>query len=437
METNPENLENGHDDFAIVVHRIEEDPIAQRLDPRHTFIPVRCSDLNAKLVETIDLSPQQRDHFKLLAQRLQAIFHAEHLSAMLRLEDLYGPLDPDDDAIEIRHLSAQERDLQVDRMIDSLSSLLYRAHYKRLSREEIKTAVQLGSNWSAKLKVDFELYARLEIFARGYRIVEVSRRRWQNCFREEIIEQPELQRLIIAFRLKPDEKNKGDFDPDNVYLKTFKNIPETDLEMLLPGAKIKLSMVDRGKIILPTISGMAITIYKLIRGLIVLTLAVTVLAILKWIVFIGVVGGYIIKSVLGYFRTKDKFEFGLTRSLYLKNLDNNSSVLFRILHEAEEQELMEAILCYMLLWDYCRSAGCDVGLDETALDELVEGYIFKQINIDVDFEIHDALGKLARLGLVSVDSAGRWTPISLDKSVASLEENWEKIFRVRPMSPTP
>jgi len=419
-----------------VVQRIEEDPIAQRLDDRHTFIPIRCCDLNVKLIETLHLNQQETDDFKFLAQRLQAIFHAEHLSALLRLEDLYGPLDPDDDAIEITHLTDEQRSGQVDRLIDVFSGILFRAHYKRLAREEIERAVQLGSQWSAKLEIDFELYDRLEIFARGYRVVEVSRRRWQNFFREEIIEQPELQRLIIAFRIKPDEKSNGNFDPNKVYLKTFKNIPETDLEMLLPGAKIKLSMVDRGKIILPTLSGMAITVYKLIRGLIVLTLAVTVSAILAWIVFIGAVGGYLVKSILGYFRTKNNFEFGLTRSLYLKNLDNNSSVLFRILHEAEEQELMEAILCYMLMWNYCREESSRDGLVEEKIEQIVEAYLLKHTKIDVDFEIHDALGKLARLGLIDVDAQGRWKPIDLEKSVPSLDENWEKIFRLRPLSTT-
>lgn len=422
---------------AIVLQRIEEDPIAQRLDRRHTFIPVRCCDLKTKLIQTLALDQQQRRDFKFLARRLQAIFHAEHLSAMLRLEDLYGPLDPDDDAIEITHLTQTQRDRRVDRLVDTFSSLLYSAHYKRLSQQEIENAVAMGSQWSAKLEVDFQLYDRLEIFARGYRVVEVSRRRWNKLYRKEVIEMPELQRLIMVFRLKPDEKRNGIFDPNKVYLKTFKNIPETDLEMLLPGAKIKLSMVDRGKIILPTVSGMAITIYKLIRGLIVLTLAVTVSAILAWIVFIGAVGGYIIKSILGYFRTKNNFEFGLTRSLYLKNLDNNSSVLFRILHEAEEQELMEAILCYMKLWDYCRQQGCQDGLGEAQLDQLIEAWLFEQTQIDVDFEIHDALGKLARLGMIDVDSQGRWKPIPLEKSVISLDENWEKIFRRRPLVPAP
>ena len=186
-------------------------------------------------------------------------------------------------------MSAEQRDRRVSRLMDEVSGLLYSAHYKKLSREEIQVAVSMGSQWNVKLEVDFELFDRLEIFARGYRVVEARRRRWQNFYREEVIELPEFQRLIMAFRLKSDQEMDESIDASKVYLKTFKNIPETDLETLLPGSKIKLSMIDRGKIILPTISGAAITIFKLLRGAIVLALAFTLQTVLVWLVFLGAI----------------------------------------------------------------------------------------------------------------------------------------------------
>ena len=362
------------------------------------------------------------------------------------MEELYGPLDPDDDSIEIRELSVDTRNRRVSRLLDEVSGLLYSAHYKKLSREEIQSAVSMGSQWNVKLEVDFELYDRLEIFARGYRVVQARRRRWQNFYREEVIELPEFQRLIMAFRLKSDQEMDESIDASKVYLKTFKNIPETDLETLLPGSKIKLSMIDRGKIILPTVSGAAITIFKLLRGAVVLAVAFTLQSILVWLVFLGAIVGYLVKSVLSYFRTKKNYQFGLTRSLYLKNLDNNSSVIFRILHEAEEQELLETILCYMLLWDrtgpdrkgrsfppnVTESLASSDGMTEQEIDSMVEHYLIRETDVDVDFEIHDALGKLARLGLVNVDDQARWSTIEIGDAVDRLNANWEKLFRLRP-----
>jgi hypothetical protein len=431
---------------AIVVQTIDQDPIAARLQQRRTFIPLRYGDLKIKIAQTLDLQGTNAHDFKQLCERLQSVFHAEHLSSLLRLEELYGPLDPDDDSIEIRELSVDTRNRRVSRLLDEVSGLLYSAHYKKLSREEIQSAVSMGSQWNVKLEVDFELYDRLEIFARGYRVVQARRRRWQNFYREEVIELPEFQRLIMAFRLKSDQEMDESIDASKVYLKTFKNIPETDLETLLPGSKIKLSMIDRGKIILPTVSGAAITIFKLLRGAVVLAVAFTLQSILVWLVFLGAIVGYLVKSVLSYFRTKKNYQFGLTRSLYLKNLDNNSSVIFRILHEAEEQELLETILCYMLLWDrtgpdrkgrsfppnVTESLASSDGMTEQEIDSMVEHYLIRETDVDVDFEIHDALGKLARLGLVNVDDQARWSTIEIGDAVDRLNANWEKLFRLRP-----
>ena len=428
---------------AIVVQTIDQNSIAGRLEQRRTFIPLRYGDLKLKIAQTLDLQGTNAHDFKQLCERLQSVFHAEHLSALLRLEELYGPLDPDDDSIEIRELSADARTRQVSRLLDEVSDLLYSAHYKKLSREEIQSAVSMGSQWGVKLEVDFELYDRLEIFARGYRVVKASRKRWQNFYREEVIELPEFQRLIMAFRLKSDQDMDESMDASKVYLKTFKNIPETDLEILLPGSKIKLSMIDRGKIILPTLSGAAITIFKLLRGAIVLAVAFTLQSILVWLVFLGAIVGYLVKSVLSYFRTKKNYQFGLTRSLYLKNLDNNYSVIFRILNEAEEQELLETILCYMLLWDRTgpdrmiptsesKTLASPDGMTEQEIDSMVESYLIRETDVDVDFEIHDALGKLARLGLVDVDDQGRWSTVEIGDAVERLNANWEKLFRLRP-----
>lgn len=243
----------------------------------------------------------------------------------------------------------------------------------------------------------------------------------------------------MAFRVREDEekdskkkKAKDETDELNhkfVYLKTFKNIPETDLEILLPGSTVRFTKLDRAKIIFPTLSGAVITIFKVVRGAIVLGLAFAWKAVFGWLVLLGVSIGYIVKSFLSYFRTKKNYQFGLTKSLYLKNLDNNSSVIYRILNEAEEQELCEAILAYTFLWRNDDSA--NQGLTERELDEAVEQFLLRVTKIEVDFEVHDALGKLARLGLAHVDRDGRWTAEPIENATESLNENWNALFQSR------
>ena len=432
---------NDISDEENLVGRIEDDLIAQSLPERATFIPLRQIDLRSKLAEEFSITGDELDDFKHLCARLQAIFHVEHLSALLHLEELYDSLDPDSQLVDLDTIEPAQRNRLANTLMDRLSGLLFSAHYKKLTQHELEAAIEIGCQWGVQLEVDFELFERLEIFARGYKTVKVHRRRWRNFYREETIELPEFQRLIMAFRVKPDpdedkRKTGDDFLSHKfVYLKTFKNIPETDLEILLPGSKIRLTKMDRAKILLPTLSGMAIVGYKITRGLVVLAFAFTLNNLIVWIAVVGATVGYIVKSVLSYFRTKKKYQFGLTQSLYLKNLDNNSSVIYRILNEAEEQELCEAILAYAMLWKHPNAKRLEPdpqdGMTGRVLDNVVESYLLRITGIDVDFEVHDALGKLARLGLAQVDQDGIWSVAGVKEATDYLNENWNALFESR------
>ena len=375
---------------------------------------------------------------------------------MLRLEEIYELLDPDSQMVALESMGKTERGDVGDQLIDQVSGLLFAAHYKRLTRKEIQRAIDIGWQWGVKLDVDFELFDRLEIFARGYRKVDVHRRRWQRGFLQETIELPEFSRLIMVFRVKEnseDKKKKSRIKLDSrfVYLKTFKDIPESDVEILLPGSKIRLTKMDRAKILFPTLSGMAITIYKISRSALLLGLAFSWSAVFGWTVLVGGSIGYLVKSVTSYFRTKKNYQSGLTKNLYLKNLDNNLGVLYRILNEAEEQEVSETILAYTVLWKHpdFQSAGARF----RELDEAVEAFIKSAVCdapsggstskdaqhssdgcdqphqiADVDFEVHDALGKLARLGLATVDSSGYWRAVPIEQAIETIAKRWKNLL---------
>ncbi len=461
-------------DNEDLVARLEDDPIVQALGSRPRFIPLRHGDLRDDLISRYEFGAQDKARFLSICLKLQQIFHAEHLSQLLQLEEIYSPLDPDSQIMEIDDSDEQERAQLTEKLFDRVSGLLFSAHYKRLDRTELERAVEVASQWNVRLDVDFELYDRLEVFARGYHAVTVERRRWTNLFRLEKIELPEFERLIMAFRLKQAEtpaakvksneteeaetKNrrarlsqriskllKGTDDDamseKYVYLKTFKNIPETDLEVLLPGSKVKLSMLDRGKILLPT----AMIFFKISRFVAVLAavLAAIVAAnfvlddILTLLMIGGAIIGYIVKSILSYFRTKDKYQFGLTKNLYLKNLGNNSGVIYRILNEAEEQELLETILGYTVLWRAEETAQQSHirfdGLSSDEIDRQCEKYLYDLTQMNIDFEVFDSLGKLARLGLAEVDAKGRWSAVPVEQAGDNLDASWKRLFQARGM----
>ena len=215
-----------------LVGRIEDDPIAQQLPVRPTFIPLRQADLKSGLVDLYSLQDADLDSFQKLCDRVGALFHVEHQATLLRLEKVYELLDPDTQLLALESLGKEKLEEIGDQLIDQVSGLLFSAHYKRLTRKEIQRAIDVGWQWGVKLEVDFEFFDRLEIFARGYRKVDIHRRRWQKAFFRETIELPEFTRLIMVFRVKEEledgkKEAQGKLDSRFVYLKTFKDIPES------------------------------------------------------------------------------------------------------------------------------------------------------------------------------------------------------------------
>lgn len=433
-------------DDACLVGRIEDDPIVEQLPERPTFIPLRHADLKQSLIRSLELTDDEREKFLLLSRRVQAVFHVEHQSTLIRLEEIYELLDPDSQLVSLGEPHAQDCSDIGDQLIDKVSGLLFAAHYKRLTRKEIERAIDMGWQWGVKLEVDFDIFERLEIFARGYRKITLKRRRWQNFFRLEKIELPEFTRLIMVLRVKPPpedgKKRRLQLDSRFVYLKTFKDIPETEVEILLPGSRIRLTKFDRAKILFPTLSGMAITIYKVTRSAVLLSLAFSWNTIFGLTVLVGGAIGYLVKSVMSYFRTKNDYQYGLTKNLYVKNLDNNLGVLYRILNEAEEQEVSETLLAYTILWRH--SDFQTRGARSKQLDAAVEAFIDSAVesaaetpdesdeplveNDSVDFEVHDALGKLARLGLASVDESGYWKALPIEEAIETIARRWDTLL---------
>ena len=400
--------------------------LVQHEDQRETFIPLRHDDMIRLLVQQLEWG-EKEPVFSDLCVRLYNVFHAEHLSTLLAVETIYSPLDPDCELLKVGPNDELAIEQRTSRLFDSLGELLNSAHYQQISHDELLNAIQLSSQWGIKLDIDFSVFDRLEVYARGYRMVEVERRRWQKLYRKETIELPQFHRLMLAFRVNADFDSPQDLESGFVYLKIFKNIPESELEVLLPGTKVKLSPLDRGKIILPTISGAAPTIYKIYRGAIVIGLGLSLTNIYSAIIVLSAFVGYIAKSVLTYFRTKDKYQFELTKNLYVKNLDNNAGVLYRILNEAREQELCETILSYAMLWQHREKSG----MASEKLDEIAEGFIEEHTGFDVNFEVHDAVAKLGRLGLATQDEQGNWIATPLDEASESLNENWTSLFHDR------
>ncbi len=151
-------------------------------------------------------------------------------------------------------------------VFDELAKMLERANYRRLSPMQIQMAVGSASHWGVRLRVRFSMFRRLEVYARGDIVGKKSIRRLRNYFRTEEVDVPIYQRLVVLFRARSDQKFDQSIDPRFLHIRMFKNIPKIDIDMLLPGAGIRMTWVDRGKIGLPSIWGFFLMVWKIVKN---------------------------------------------------------------------------------------------------------------------------------------------------------------------------
>jgi hypothetical protein len=390
---------------------------------REKYIPIRASDLAERLASESGLAEPEGGVFRQLCRLLMATFHYEFYGKLSELKEAYAAFDPDSDTLLDSRLSAAARQQRADELFDKFAWLLERASFERLTRRDIEHAVSAGSDWGVRLSIDLDMFDRLEVYSRGDVVTRKKRRRWRTFYRPEVVEVPVYQRLVVIFRLHSYHTIDGRLDGQNVHIKIFKNIPKVDLEMLLPGSRVKMTFIDQSKILLPTVSGVAMTGWKLFQGAVVV--AVTgFYGFLTDLALVAATLGYGVKSFYGYLRTQQKYQLSLTRNLYYQNLDNNAGVLFRLLDEAEEQECREAILAFFFLWTRAGEAGWP----SERLDREIETYLARETGISIDFEVGDALDKLKRLGLVEADERGTLRAVAIERALERLDHAWDNLF---------
>ena len=392
---------------------------------REHYIPIRKNDLVDLLVRDRELPARDAELFRQFCQILTATFHHEYHQQLERMKDAYAPFDPDSDTRTLHSLEPAQREEKLDSLFADFSSLMERANFKRMTKEEYLQASVGSTHWGLNMDVDFDVFDRLKVFVRGDSIIKRSYRPWLRAFRTVTVELPAYRRLAIMLKLRPHKRLGHDAPTNQVILKIFKDIPKLDMEMLLPGARLKMPGFQKGKLGASIASSIGLLSYKI--GTDVGRVAWQGLAHHNPLALWGplsIAASYGYRQYYGFAQTKQSYHLQLTRSLYYQSLDSNAGAFCRLLDEAEEQECREAFLGYYFLW---REAGAE-GWTAEQLDDRVEQYLEQEIQLKIDFEIGDALAKLERLRLVERRN-DRIKAVSIANALERLDDAWDNLFR--------
>ncbi len=392
-------------------------------DNREHYIPLRKTDLVDLLCDDRGVDREAAKQFRAFATLVSATFHFEYFQLLEALKDEYSHFDPDTAVKPIRKLADDKREGQLDELFRRFTHLMDKANFKHLTDSDMKKALEEVSDWGINMDVDMSLFERIEIYARGDVMGVRYLKHWWKFWKQEEKRVAVYQRLVILAKLKPSKRWPAEIDTRAVFLKLFKDIPKADLEMLLPGARIRMPSFQRLKLGGSLLGSGVWLLYTMVPQL--LTLAVNVVEFGVNLVmgpFLAL-AGYGYKQYYGYQSTRNIVNLRLHQSLYFQTLGNNLGVISHLLDEAEEQECREALLAYYCLW---RHAGAS-GWRAKDLDDYVEMDLERLANLKVDFEIDDALAKLERLKLVT-RNGDRYVAVPIDKALEALDHAWDNYF---------
>ena len=402
------------------------------------FIPFRKIDIQRLMLENhIGDKP-----FALVMTQVGAIFGQECLARLEQLKNLYQPLDPNCETLSIPDEHQVKTDSSAFRA--ALIELLTRANFQPLNQSDLETAFQTESVFKVKLHTSLDDFGELTLHGRGKRNRKETIKCWFGL-RKRVINVDYFERVLLFVNFKPLEyfsskKRKNlIFTPGSTILKLFSNVPIADLEMLFPNSEVRMKRLDQIIIGLPAILGIVTMSAKI------LVVLGFLWAGLKWIgtetglhheqvdvgklaaeaglvlAACGAIYIFINRQLMRYRFKKMQFIKALSDNLYFRNLDNNAGVFHRILDDAFEEEVKEAMLAYGFLTE-----GSSTAAD---LDAKIEAWFSSRLGTNVDFEIGDGLGKLERIGLASC-SGTLWSALSPAEAALHLNEYIRKLHPI-------
>lgn len=399
------------------------------------FLPITTADLiDALLARSGDTTAELSPAGELPRERMRDVFggfaellHHRYRPLYSRFAQRYAALDPDRDTRpplgrEACAVSEQEQLAAVTEISQAGQTVLADAGYTEVSRQELEQAVGMSSHWGVPLHVDFDVFEAIIVYARGDVVGQRAKRRWQNFYREVLFDVPLYQRVVVMFKLRPGFRTDDDLDHTMLHLRMFKNVPKPDIDMLLPGTRVRFTWLDHLRNIVPSLGGIGVTLFKISRvGFFVAAITLSLAFVLAGLLLALV--GYAVRSVMNHLNVKNRYMLNLTRNLYYQKLDSNAGVAYRLLEEAESQRHREVVLAYYALL----TAGEPIS--QRRLRRRAERMVRELVNVEVEFRGADAIALLEDWNLIRRDAAGKLQVCEPDEAMRRIEAYWDRAFR--------
>jgi hypothetical protein len=364
-----------------------------------------------------------------------------YAAKLLALEQTYEPFSPDSDLLKTRSYSAQERAIMQKRLVTQMADLLEQGNFTRVDPSNVHFILTKDSAYGLDLEVDLEASEEVLIYYRGATTIVERRRNVRRAYMTwKEVHLPVFQRMFLLFKLKPfDERVRevmrdrkidkkeaekivrrlrgllpATVTSDCVYIKLFKNMPRSDVEMIFPNTKVRFRLFDKLKFGVTASSGLGMGVFGTVSKLAMLSNPYTLAAAVAGL------GGIALRQASNFMNQRTRYMVVLARNLYFHAMADNWGVMALLADRAAEEDVKEEMLLYGVL------AKERVNIrDLSQVDEAIELYLKDTFGIDADFDVEDAIKRLKQDGIVTELSDGALDTLPPHEAALHIDKLWD------------
>ena len=412
--------------------------------PAERFLPVTRFALIERLTKP-ELWPAGQAREARRFFRYLDYWRQQHYAArLMQLEKDYEPFSPDTDLLLTREFSAEEKQHMQRRVVDGMESFLRQANYVRIAPEQAQLIMTRDSHYGLDLFVDLDAFEELAIYYRGASTRKDQRRVLRKFLRKQEFDVPIFQRLFLLFKLKPAEMRIKELmereklsrqaatkrvrkmrallptqvSDDNIYMKLFKNMPRSDLEMVFPNTQVRFRLMDKLKLGVTSGAGLGVGIASAAGKLAV--------AFSNPVAAAGAVfglGGIVFRQAMNFTNQRQRYMVVMAQNLYFHAMADNRGVMIKLADRAAEEDVKEEILLYSVL-----AKETVYHQDLPAVDRAVEQYLKRAFGLELNFDLEDALGRLIADGLVKAEPDGRLRTLAPRDAARHIDQQWDQFL---------
>jgi len=404
---------------AATGQKIEPSPHAADVPGFH--IPVAIERLADDLLLVESWPDDDRAHARIFFRLLRFMRQAQYEALLMAVDDNYLPFNPQAPQVAASKLTLRDRQYLTDRFVDRMRMLLTQAGYEPFDVVRGPAETQNPFGWHLDVSLDLDAFDALVAY-RGPVVRQTSyMRRSLPTFRRRMFTMSVYDRLFLLFKLKSPESHveavmakrgcnrsaaaqvvqksrkylPADLAPDKIYLRVYRSVRSTDVEMVFPTTRVQPRRLD-----------------ALMVGVLGLTSF-----FLSWLSPLS-------RILKERFYERQMDYLAASGAIHYFNLLAQDRLAYRfVAHDAQQQDFKEELLLYSFL-----VSNPPDRRDLSGLGGEIEIYLKERHGVTSTFNVEEACARLEQQGIVSRDASGRPRALPPKEAAILVDNQWDKFL---------